>query len=792
MGSFNRFFLFSIITILAIVTFSAKSSNKPEEIIKVHHEKYHLIWRSSLPNNFYYSTDDKTIQLFSGDLSKLEKSNSKRYQLFINENERIIFDAVCISMSDKHFKKAKFKLLAKLDSAGYLKQRPRECQLDIADLEQAESLSSYGGRAEFALFIAEYYREQDPAQANLIKGLFWAQGKTEFAESEGVNYLLKAGRAGKIDAYNFLGVLYKDGKLGNGDKVVEPDFLLAKKYYKLASEGGHKLANSNIGYMYYDGKLIAQNYDKALEYFLLGIADGRGESAGVLFDLLSKSGNKYHFEKVLEILNKPSYLIDAYSALREEKLSSTTDESMRIYHKVLAKDLSDSGLSEIETFEHFIKAHIGNHDFHKEFGFKFKETAYAKAYYDYKYKNILSSVFAEKLELESKNFSNPADELIYEIYFKIDKTDKHFDKIVARNWLGKKACKEAGVKLTSKPTLSTYRICYDGLIEQNAKGLSSLSYYIRQGTDGFIKDEIKAFKYKLMAAKKGHEDSYYSVGIAFDFGKGTNVDYSKAAYWYLKDLATKEPSAYNNMGLLYKHGQGVEKDLSKAVAMFELGERNGENYSTANLGVMYEEGLGVAQDTDKAIRLYKKANTKFGNKRLATLVELQQCNEAASTSLFNLKLNCASKAEFRKAIRKTAAEVEREDDKYWGDVYKTSKVLQGSDSLYIEYTSNNKFAFARYQFPSHMDTNTVVKVKNFVSQKYGNHHNSDGTPSVGKVEYIWNLEDGIELKVYRGWPETTTYLTFKHKLNKKSIDDAIAEAKRKKEAEKYKSQNNAF
>lgn len=809
MGSFSKPLLVCIAAILTNTTFSAKSNDDVESIIQTQNTDHQLIWRSSLPNNFYISNSDRAIQLFSGNLSKpelLKSFEDKTNQYFLNNKERTIFKASCNINYDKveGFKAAKDQLFEKINVAGFSLKNLRkytgsQCILEIADLEKAKDLAAW--KPKLALYIADYHKDKSPAEANLIAGQVWAIGKSDISKTEGVNFLLSAGEAGKVDAYNLLGILYSDGKLRDRKQVVEPDFAMSKKYYELASKGGNQWANTNIGIMYYNGKVTEQNLDKALEYLLKGIAEGNGHAAAMLFDLLAKKGSTKHFEQTINVIKDPGFIIKTFETLKKEKLSTNFNQSTVLYQNILESDLSGSNFIAIEDFKFMLKAHIGNHELIKDWGLKLENNSEAKIYYDYKYNNSSLVKLAKLLELEQKNLNKSPDDFIYDLYLKAAKNKNFSEYNPAQNWLGKKACEKAGIKIAKKPKMSPYVVCYEGLVEKSAKGLGILSYAIKEGnSQGFIKDEKKAFEYKLQAAKKGYDhSSYFDIGLAFHLGKNTDVDYKQAHFWYTRyiDSAKTNKSkvnsdVYNNLGILFKNGQGVEKDLGQAFNYFTLGDGLNSKYATANLATMWEEGLFVKVNTNEAIRLYKKANVEFGNKRLTSLHESQKCESNASTSLFSLKLNCAVRSQFRNAIKATSAVVKREKDNYWGDVYKTSKVLKGSDELYIEYTNNNKFAFAQYKFPSHMNTNTVVNVKDFVSQKYGNYHKSSGTPSVGEVEYNWTLNDGIELRVFRGWPDTTTYLTFKHKANKKSVDEAISEAKRKKEAEQYKSQTNAF
>jgi len=64
----------------------------------------------------------------------------------------------------------------------------------------------------------------------------------------------------------------------------------------------------------------------------------------------------------------------------------------------------------------------------------------------------------------------------------------------------------------------------------------------------------------------------------------------------------------------------------------------------------------------------------------------------------------------------------------WADQYAPSGIQNGADNLYVEYAhesdaggwgSTDYFAMAKYRFPSSMDRQRVVRVRDMVVSKYG-------------------------------------------------------------------------
>ena len=130
------------------------------------------------------------------------------------------------------------------------------------------------------------------------------------------------------------------------------------------------------------------------------------------------------------------------------------------------------------------------------------------------------------------------------------------------------------------------------------------------------------------------------------------------------------------------------------------------------------------------------------------------------TSLFQIPLLCADRSVLDKAIKERGGIPKRYRNKAWTNIYTSNQLLRGSHYLEMAYTKSDRFSHAKYTFRSFMDRWQVERVKFLLSSKYGEPDESHGKLIIGKVEYKWKLKDGIVLKVYRGWPDTTTYVTY--------------------------------
>ena len=86
---------------------------------------------------------------------------------------------------------------------------------------------------------------------------------------------------GDADAQTFLGFMYYEGR------GVPQDYQEAVKWYRLAAEQGNASAQNNLGVMYSKGQVVPQDYIKAHAWLNLAASLGE-ESAAEARDILAK------------------------------------------------------------------------------------------------------------------------------------------------------------------------------------------------------------------------------------------------------------------------------------------------------------------------------------------------------------------------------------------------------------------------------------------------------------------------------------------------------------------------
>ncbi len=76
-----------------------------------------------------------------------------------------------------------------------------------------------------------------------------------------------------------------------------------------------------------------------------------------------------------------------------------------------------------------------------------------------------------------------------------------------------------------------------------------------QGVD---QDYNDAAKWCQKAAKQGHAQARFNLGVMYSKGQGTRRDHSEAVKWYRRAAEQKYARAQNILGLMYSRGQGFE------------------------------------------------------------------------------------------------------------------------------------------------------------------------------------------------------------------------------------------
>jgi uncharacterized protein len=112
-----------------------------------------------------------------------------------------------------------------------------------------------------------------------------------------------------------------------------------------------------------------------------------------------------------------------------------------------------------------------------------------------------------------------------------------------------------------------------------------------------------AFKEFLAAAKEGHADSQFNVGVMYEQGTGVGKNEKEAFFWYGKSASQGNAGAQFNLGVLYENGRGTKIDFAKANEWYRKASVQGDGLAVGNLGMLYVRGQGVKENKIAGVAL---------------------------------------------------------------------------------------------------------------------------------------------------------------------------------------------
>jgi len=143
--------------------------------------------------------------------------------------------------------------------------------------------------------------------------------------------LQKSAEAGDTDAMYKLGWLY-----GNG-KGVAQDYDKAREWYQKAADAGNPVAMNNLGVLYRNGKGVAQDYDKAREWYQKAAEAGNTDAKQALAHLPAE----VHLPRRVTVSPPPS-----------TKTTRMSDEEIRAHNEKVFERLGISRMSDEEIRAH--------------------------------------------------------------------------------------------------------------------------------------------------------------------------------------------------------------------------------------------------------------------------------------------------------------------------------------------------------------------------------------------------------------------------------------------------------
>ena len=118
----------------------------------------------------------------------------------------------------------------------------------------------------------------------------------------------------------------------------------------------------------------------------------------------------------------------------------------------------------------------------------------------------------------------------------------------------------------------------------------------------------KAFEWFLKSANQGHAYGAFQTAISYDFGKGTDINFSLAEKYYLIAHEKEVLDATYYLGILYGLDENPNKNLSKSFEYNKLAADRGHVQGQLYAGLsLLSNNLGTKKNVSQAINYLKKS-----------------------------------------------------------------------------------------------------------------------------------------------------------------------------------------
>lgn len=397
---------------------------------------------------------------------------------------------------------------------------------------------------------------------------------------------------------------------------------------------------------------IYQNEVDEISYELLKLVNNLPEHGRIAYAYMPKD-IKEHVDKISnliferkdiskeysEYLNNTEQIAKSYSVTDNKnewmKENAIRDINKRIGNLILktAKNLRKNSvvLSEKNLQDMFPKYNKSqyneNEDYQIDDGFNDEslwnldniESYYQQEqYYEELNESYINSSSLEHNEYNTDNYSNEKSSNNKKLF---DNYNTSISKSKYRTWTKQyKTAKKIIYSNTDNELQfkEALQILEDEANNHNCLALYDLAHIYEEGINVSANQEQANSLYKksfniLHNIVKEENNSYfkYKLGKMYNQGKGIDIDYKKAAYYFKQASDEGNSFAQYSLAGLYKTGRGVEQNNSLAFNYYSKAAENDNTYALLELGQIYSKGISVNVDQEKAFLYNTKAFKSF-------------------------------------------------------------------------------------------------------------------------------------------------------------------------------------
>ena len=123
----------------------------------------------------------------------------------------------------------------------------------------------------------------------------------------------------------------------------------------------------------------------------------------------------------------------------------------------------------------------------------------------------------------------------------------------------------------------------------------------------YFAETLKGFLFLEPNAGKMQPYIWYHLGRLYNFGYGTEQDYSEAFKWFQKAALAKNDYAQYSLGSLYFYGNGTQQDYTKAFSWYKKSADSDNIFACYSTAKMLDEGIGIEKNTEQAEHYFENA-----------------------------------------------------------------------------------------------------------------------------------------------------------------------------------------
>lgn len=270
----------------------------------------------------------------------------------------------------------------------------------------------------------------------------------------------------------------------------------------------------------------------------------------------------------------------------------------------------------------------------------------------------------------------------------------------------------------------------------------------------------RALTWYRKAAEHGDLALQASLGERYYLAKGVKRNLREAEHWLQLAAERGDPVCQRYLGQIFEKGEGTQKQAELAFDWYSRAAKQGDGVAQLALGRFYFEGIGRSKQLPKAKEYVQQAvKLKVPNAAafLARLTALMECEAASVTRLYDQLLLCTQRDLMKNAITAQGGRLVREGRHGFKDHFHPGETFPGASQLTLYYAHDARFKFAQLVYRKHQDPQLIERVYQKMQTEYGQATSKQGYSLQGPKQYQWQMADGIRLRLYRHWPDTTTY-----------------------------------